>query len=86
MIRIMTFQLSSNDWGACSKLTYLHFAILLYEYTSLIVHATFCATFMFTLYRVKEINQATETIHIPCLNLLPSTRPLLDTKWRNFQY
>ena len=47
------------------------------SYLHAVYQVTLCATFMFTLYRVKDRNHATETIHIPCLNLLPSTRAFL---------
>ena len=56
MIRIMTFQLSSNDWGACSKLTYLLRRTIRVHESYL--HVTLCVTFMFTLYKVKELNRA----------------------------
>ena len=82
----MTFQLSSNDWGACSKLTCLDFATLLYECTILYMlsQVTLCNTFMFTLYIVIDINQTLNTdsfhacisyrLHVPSLSYMAVTK------------
>ena len=60
----MTFQLSSNDWGACSKLTYLlrHAIIRVHDPYYMLSQVTLCNTFMFTLYIVKDINQTLNTV------------------------